>query len=95
MRKSLLIFAALSLLYTAPAEAAEVVQGEVKAIDTSAGTITLKHGPIASLGMNVEMTMMFHADPAMLKEVKIGDHVSFQAANMNGQLIVIVIHKAK
>jgi Cu(I)/Ag(I) efflux system protein CusF len=96
MRKAFLILAALILLHTACAEAAEIVQGEVKAIDTSARMVTLKHGPIKSLGMDMDMTMMFHVvEPAMLKELKTGDRVTFQADNVNGRLTVIAIQKSK
>ena len=47
------------------------VQGEVRKIDEAAGKITLKHGPIKNLGMDVGMTMIFRVkDPAMLKQVQ-------------------------
>lgn len=56
------------------------VQGEVRKIDEAAGKITLKHGPIKNLGMDVGMTMTFRVkDPAMLKEVQVGDKVEFEA----------------
>ena len=56
------------------------VQGEVRKIDEAAGKVTLKHGPIKSLGMDVGMTMTFRVkDPAMLKEVQVGDKVEFEA----------------
>ena len=56
------------------------VIGEVRKIDESAGKITLKHGPIKNLGMDVGMTMTFRVtDPAMLKQVKVGDKVEFEA----------------
>jgi len=56
------------------------VQGEVRKIDEAAGKITLKHGPIRNLGMDQGMTMAFRVkDPAMLKEVKVGDKVEFEA----------------
>ena len=56
------------------------VQGEVRKIDEAAGKITLKHGPIKNLGMDVGMTMAFRVkDPAMLREVQVGDKVEFEA----------------
>ena len=56
------------------------VQGEVRKIDEAAGKVTLKHGPIKNLGMDVGMTMTFRVtDPAMLKQVKVGDKVEFEA----------------
>lgn len=70
--------------------------GEVKKIDESAGKITLKHGPIKSLGMEEGMTMVFRVkDPAMLKAVKEGDKVQFEADRVNGQITVTKIQKAK
>ena len=56
------------------------VQGEVRKIDEAAGKVTLKHGPIRNLGMDQGMTMTFRVkDPAMLKEVQVGDKVEFEA----------------
>jgi len=56
------------------------VQGEVRKIDEAAGKVTLKHGPIKNLAMDVGMTMTFRVtDPAMLKQVKVGDKVEFEA----------------
>ena len=56
------------------------VQGEVRKIDEAAGKVTLKHGPIKNLGMDEGMTMAFRVqDPAMLKQVKVGDKVQFEA----------------
>jgi Cu/Ag efflux protein CusF len=70
--------------------------GEVKKIDESAGKITLKHGPIKSLGMDEGMTMVFRVkDPAMLKAVKEGDKVQFEADRVNGQITVTRIQNAK
>ncbi len=70
--------------------------GEVKKIDESAGKITLKHGPIKSLGMDEGMTMVFRVkDPAMLKAVKEGDKVQFEADRVNGQITVTKIQNAK
>ena len=58
---------------------AAAVKGEVKKIDEAAGKITLKHGPIKNLDMDA-MTMVLRVnDPAMLKKVKIGDKVKFEA----------------
>ena len=64
-------------------------------IDESAGNITLKHGPIKSLGMNQGMTMVFAVqDVAMLKGLKVGDKVRFQPEQINGQLTITKIEKA-
>ena len=70
--------------------------GQVTKIDESAGKITLKHGPIKKLDMNEGMTMVFRVqDPAMLKQVKVGDKVNFDADRVNGQIAVTKIEKRK
>ena len=50
--------------------------GKVTAIDKSAGTITLNHGPIAEANWPA-MTMGFKAAPGMLDSVQVGDKVAF------------------
>lgn len=92
--------AALSLsLILAPAIAfaqASMVNGEVKKIDEAAGKITLKHGPIKNLGMDEGMTMVFRVqDPAMLKQVKVGDKVQFEAERATAGITVVRLQKAK
>jgi Cu(I)/Ag(I) efflux system periplasmic protein CusF len=75
---------------------APMVNGQVTKIDESTGKITLKHGPIKKLDMNEGMTMVFRVqDPAMLKQVKVGDKVKFDADRVNGQITVTKIEKAK
>jgi Cu/Ag efflux protein CusF len=80
-----------------PAAAANLptVSATVEKVDTGAGKITLDHGAIPNLNMDA-MTMVFRAqDPAILKSVKAGDKVQFQADRVNGQLSVISIRKAR
>jgi Cu/Ag efflux protein CusF len=73
-----------------------MVKGEVKKIDETAGKITLKHGPIKSLGMNDEMTMVFRVqDPAMLKQVKVGDKVKFEVERATAGITVTKMQKGK
>jgi Cu/Ag efflux protein CusF len=73
-----------------------MVNGQVTKIDEAAGKITLKHGPIKKLDMNEGMTMVFRVqDAAMLKQVKVGDKVKFDADRINGQITVTKIEKAK
>ncbi|MGX4773713.1 copper-binding protein [Bradyrhizobium guangdongense] len=70
--------------------------GEVKKIDESAGKITLKHGAAKSLGMDDPMTMVYRVkDPAMLKQVKVGDKVTFEAEEAASGYTVTKIQKAK
>jgi len=72
------------------------VIGEVRKIDDSAGKITLMHGPIKNLGMDEGMTMVFRVkDPAMLKQVAVGDKVKFEAENADAGITVTKIQKTK
>ena len=72
-----------------------MVDGQVIKIDESAGKITLKHGPIKKFDMDDGMTMVFRIqDPAMLKAVKVGDKVKFDAERVNGPFTVIKIQGA-
>src|ERR1700736_302053 len=87
---------ALSVLASLGASAEDaMVKGVVKKIDAGAGKITLTSGPIKSLDMDQDnMTMVFHVkDPAMLKQVKVGDKVQFVADSVNGQIAVTKIQK--
>jgi Cu/Ag efflux protein CusF len=53
-----------------------MADGEVTKIDAAHGKITMRHGPIKNLDMDA-MSMVFRVkDPAMLKQVKVGDKVA-------------------
>jgi Cu(I)/Ag(I) efflux system periplasmic protein CusF len=95
MATSLLVLSGGMLAKVTLAQA-PMVNGQVTKIDESTGKITLKHGPIKKLDMNEGMTMVFRVqDPAMLKQVKVGDKVKFDADRINGQITVTKIEKAK
>jgi Cu(I)/Ag(I) efflux system protein CusF len=95
MSKSVIAAALTIALLAAPA-CAQTVDGTVMKIDQSAGKITLRHGPIKKFDMDEGMTMVFRMqDPAMLKQVKVGDKVKFDADKINGQFTVTRIEKAK
>ncbi len=88
----------LSLFASLAASAQDaMVKGEVKKIDQAAGKITLNHGPIKNLDMTDEnMTMVFHVqDPAMLKQVKVGDKVQFEADRETAGITITKLQKAK
>ena len=73
-----------------------MIDGEVTKVDESAGKITIKHGPIKKLNMDEGMTMVFKAnDPAMLRRVKPGDKIRFDADSINGQFTLTKIEKTK
>jgi len=89
---------ALSLFASLAASAQDaMVKGEVKKIDQAAGKITLNHGPIKNLDMTDEnMTMVFRVqDPAMLKQVKVGDKVQFAAERGTAGITITKIEKGK
>ena len=100
MNRIMRITAALALAVglatgTLAAEGA-AISGEVKKIDEGAGKITLKHGPAKSLGMDEPMTMVYRVkDPAMLKQVKVGDKVTFEAEEAASGYTVTTMEKAK
>jgi len=89
---------ALSLFASLAASAQDaMVKGEVKKIDQTAGKITLNHGPIKNLDMTDEnMTMVFRVqDPAMLKQVKVGDKIQFEAEHAPAGITITKIEKGK
>ena len=100
MKMTKLALAALALsIFTSLAASAQdaVVNGEVRKIDQAAGKITLNHGPIKNLDMTDEnMTMVFRVqDPAMLKQVKVGDKVQFEAERETAGITITKLQKAK
>jgi Cu/Ag efflux protein CusF len=98
VRKFMTGMVALSLALSSAAAMAQgdMVKGEVKKIDEAAGKITLKHGPIKSLDMDEGMTMVFRVqDPAMLKQVKVGDKVQFEAERTASGIAITKMQKSK
>ncbi len=81
--------------HVAAPTASAMSEGEVRKIDMDARKITLRHGPIANLGMP-PMTMVFQLkDPAILHTVKTGDKVKFVAEKIQGAYTVIQIEPLK
>jgi len=75
---------------------ADLIDGQVMKVDQSAGKITIKHGPAKRLGMDQGMTMVYKAqDPEMLKTLKAGNKIKFDAEQVNGQYTVTKIEKSK
>lgn len=97
-RTTCIIAAVAALSMTASTTAwsqAAPVDGSVEKIDQAAGKVTLKHGPIKNLDMD-GMTMVFRVkDPEMLKPLKVGQKVKFEADRVNGQITVTKIQDAK
>ena len=100
MHKVKLVFAccmALAAVGIPPMANAQTpaADGEVTKIDARAGKLTMRHGPIKNLDMDA-MSMVFRVqDPAMLKGLKAGDKVKFEADRVNGQITVIKLQKTK
>jgi Cu(I)/Ag(I) efflux system protein CusF len=95
--RTLITAAFAAALWTGSAIAQDAsIKGEVKKIDESAAKITLKHGPAKSLGMDEGMTMVYRVkDPALLKQVKVGDKVKFEAEEAGGGYTVTKLEKSK
>ena len=66
--------------------------GTVTAIDKTAGTITLDHGPIPEAKWPA-MTMAFKAAPAITDAAKVGDKVDFDLTLTGNAGEVTAIHK--
>lgn len=90
MKRNLTI-AALAALFGLPLQAADpapLSQGEVRKVDAAAQKITLRHGPIASIGMP-PMTMVFEvARPELLEGVSLGEKVRFQVQQQGSRYVV-------
>lgn len=70
-----------------------MTKGVITRIDEANGKLGIKHEAIANLKMPA-MTMVFQvADPALLKDLKVGDAVRFHAENPAGKLTVTSIQQ--
>lgn len=95
MFKPMLIAAAATMLVVSGANA-QSISGKVKKVDVSAGKMTIIHGPIKHLNMMHDMTMVFRvAKPEMLKQVKAGDRIKFEAKRVNGAITVMKLNKSR
>ncbi|MGQ9686357.1 MAG: copper-binding protein [Thiobacillaceae bacterium] len=75
------------------ATAASPAEGEVRRVDLAQGRLTLRHGPIESLGMP-PMTMVFRVqDLGLLDGLKPGDRVRFEARRRDGVYTVVWLEK--
>ncbi len=70
---------------------AAMSEGEVRKVDSTAGKLTLRHGPLMNMDMP-PMTMVFRVkDPAWLTQLKVGDKVRFVAERVDGNLTVTAL----
>jgi Cu(I)/Ag(I) efflux system protein CusF len=73
-----------------------LVEGQVTKIDEAAGKITIRHGPFKKFDMEDPMTMVYPVqNPTLLKSIKPGDKVKFDADRINGRITLTTIQKAK
>ena len=87
---------AVGVSFTTAVAQDAATSGEVRKIDEAAGKITLKHGPAKSLGMDEPMTMVYRVkDPTLLRQVKVGDKVTFEAEEAASGYTVTRLQKAK
>jgi len=93
---SALAFPAFAAQPAASAEvAAPLSQGEVRKIDLAGQRITLRHGPIDSVGMP-PMTMIFGVrDAALLEGISVDDKVRFQVEQQGSQFVVTELQAAE
>jgi len=98
MRKSTLALTAFAFLMSATVawSQMQMTTGEVRKIDEAAGKITIKHEAMKKFDMDAPMAMVYHVkDPAMLKSVKVGEKISFDADKVDGVFTVTKIEKTK
>ena len=70
-----------------------MTRGEVRKWDAAQNKVTLRHEEIKNL-MMPPMTMVFVvSNPSQMQGLKVGDKVSFEAAEKEGSLIVTKIQK--
>lgn len=62
----------------APVAGAAAGVGVVKAVNPAGGTVTIAHEPIKALNWGAMVMPFKVADPALLKNVKVGQKVNFQ-----------------
>ena len=96
-KRLFLAAAAFTLMAVSALADGNMVKAEVVKVDKPAGKITLKHGPIKNLDMDDDgMTMVFRVqDSSMLKQVKVGDKVQFEAERASGGITITKLQKAK
>jgi Cu(I)/Ag(I) efflux system periplasmic protein CusF len=94
---SVLVGSAFTMAHAAEATssaAAAMSQAEVRKIDAAKQKITLRHGPLANLGMP-PMTMVFSVkDAAELEGLNIGDKVQFVAQQQGSQFVATELQPA-
>ena len=73
---------------TSPANDTVQGTGVVKGVNAKGGTLTLQHGPIASLKWPA-MTMTFKASADVLKSAKTGQKVTFTLKPKSNEIVAL------
>jgi Cu(I)/Ag(I) efflux system periplasmic protein CusF len=69
-----------------------LASGEVTNVDTAIGKVSIRHGPIETLGITAAGIDEFQAkEPIMLNALMPGDKVTFTADRVNGQPTIVTI----
>jgi Cu/Ag efflux protein CusF len=78
----------------APVEAGPITgMGKITAINAAGGTLTIDHQAIPAVGWDA-MSMGFTAtDPTMLKDLKVGDAVTFELKSTSEPSVVTKVQK--
>jgi Cu(I)/Ag(I) efflux system protein CusF len=80
-------FTTVQAAETASSNTVAMSQAEVRKIDAANQKITLRHGPLANLGMP-PMTMVFSVkDATQLDGLNVGDKVQFVAQQQGSQFV--------
>jgi Cu(I)/Ag(I) efflux system periplasmic protein CusF len=96
MKRTFVYAAAFAVLCGSAFAGSHLVSGTVTKVDSAAQKLTIRHGPMKKFDMDDGMTMVFRVkDPAMLKLVKPGDGVRFDADRIEGAFTVIELEKTK
>ncbi|WP_439828734.1 copper-binding protein [Aeromonas caviae] len=70
-----------------------MTRGVISRLDAPNGKIGIKHEAIENLKMPPMNMVFLLSDPALLKDLKVGDAVRFHAENPGGKLTVTAIQK--
>jgi Cu/Ag efflux protein CusF len=96
MRRAAVYAALFAAISGTAIASSHLVTGQVTKVDEAAQKLTIRHGPMKKFDMDDGMTMVFRVkDPAMLKQVKAGDKIRFDADRIDGAFTVIEMQKDK
>ena len=91
---SAVILAALSapVVVSAAAPVQASASGTVVRVNAAEGKIAIRHGAIPRLDLPA-MILVYHADPALLAGVAVGQEVRFTAQRADGQYQIVELTK--